>query len=711
MTVSRPEYVAHPLVWPETVEARRYQTAIAEQACQKNTMVILPTALGKTVIAAMAAAHFLSCHWDLKILVMAPTRPLVVQHRDTFRRLLRVRAEHVAVLTGKVSPSYRRHLWAGAKKVYFATPQVVQNDVASGRLRLEDFGLVVFDECHRARGRYAYTFVAAKYMEQARWPVILGTTASPGSNHQVIRQLCRTLSIEEIAFRTEDDPDVAPYIHRVDVEWREVELPKEYREMRALLQRMLWKRLRRLQASGVLRKSLRYVGRRDLLVAGERLRRRLKEVSESQKGPLFGAIMLQAAALTAFHALGLLETQGIHPLRLFLERVEQHSHQKKSYRNIISDPDYSRLRVYLTQNGGVNHPKIAALKREVGSHLRSQHSPRILVFTQYRDTASQLVAELSSLSHVRAARFVGQASKEDDPGLSQQEQGEMLDAFRDGRVNVLVATSIAEEGLDIPAVDLVIFYEPIPSGIRYIQRKGRTGRRAIGKTVILAAKETADIAYLYASKRRVTKMKSVVAHLNTQIGPLARRGVKPAFIPMPASAIADENPSIESPKVVEEIEAEEVKRFTREVNRAARDLWMRVMKAGASGLPIDDLQEDSVVGEYPPSVIEAAIARLQEANQVQRLESNRVLSVASIPTRDGRQRKDLYDVEVEKILPGRAVCVINDRWRARLVPEEYDGPLNLMKKNMRFRARGHLYHEGQTLCLRVQGVTEILEAP
>jgi len=711
--VSLPEFVAHPLVWSETVEARLYQTTIAEQACQKNTMVILPTALGKTVIAALAAAHFLYRHWDMKVLVMAPTRPLVFQHRDTFRRFLRVKAEHVAVLTGKVPPSFRRHLWDGAKKVYFATPQVVQNDVARGRLRLEDFGLVVFDECHRARGRYAYTFVAAKYMEQARWPVILGTTASPGSNHQVIRQICRTLSIEEIAFRTEEDPDVVPYIHRVDVEWREVELPHEYREMRALLQRILWKRLRRLQASGVLRKSLRYVGRRDLLVAGERLRRRLKEVSESQKGPIFGAIMLQAAALTAFHALGLLETQGIHPLSLFLERVEKHSYQKKSYRDIISDPDYATLRAYLTQNGGVNHPKIATLKKEVGSHLRSNHSPRILVFTQYRDTASQLVAELRTLSRVRAERFVGQASKEDDPGLSQEEQAEILDAFREGRVNVLVATSIAEEGLDIPAVDLVIFYEPIPSGIRYIQRKGRTGRRAIGKTVILAAKETADIVYLYASKRRVTKMKSVVAHLNTQIGPLARHGVKPTVSPIPRSAIADEKPSAQLPDAEEgtEAELEEVKRFTRTVNRAARELWMKVMKAGANGLPIEDLQEGEVLGEYPPSVIQAAIARLQEANQVQRLESNRILSVASMPTRDGGQRKDLYDVEVEKILPGRAVCMINDRWRARLVPEEYDGPLSLMKKNMRFRARGHLYHEGETLCLRVQGVTEILETP
>jgi ERCC4-related helicase len=711
MTASRPEYVAHPLVWPATVEARRYQQTIVAQAWQRNTMVILPTALGKTVIAALAAAQFLHCHWDMKVLVMAPTRPLVVQHREAFRSVLRLKAEQVAVLTGKVPPSYRRHLWACGKKVYFATPQVVQNDLKRGRLCLADFGLVVFDECHRARGRYAYTFVAAQYLQEARWPVILGTTASPGSNPQTIRQLCRTLAIEEIAFRTEDDPDVAPYIHRVDVEWRQVELPNEYRQMQTLLQRILWKRLRRLQASGVLRKKLRYVGRRDLLIAGERLRRGLREVSDAQKGPIFGAIMLQAAALTAFHALGLLETQGIHSLRLFLERVEQHRQEKKSYRNIVNDPDYAKLREYLTQNGELNHPKIAALKREVGTHLRNHQAPRILVFTQYRDTASHLVAELSTLSHVRAARFVGQASKEADPGLSQEAQAEMLAAFRDGRVNVLVATSIAEEGLDIPAVDLVIFYEPIPSGIRYIQRKGRTGRRSMGKTVILAAKETADIAYLYASKRRVTKMKQVVAQLNTQIGPLARRGVKPALSSMPRSALAEEKPSIESPEVVEEIEAAAVKRFTRTVNQAARDLWMNVMKAGANGLSIEDLQEDSALGEYPPSVLAAAIARLEEANQAQRVASDRLRSVASMSPREGGPRRDLYEVEVEKILPGRAVCRINDRWRARLVPEEYDGPLSLMKKHMRFRARGHLYHEGATLCLRVRGVTEILETP
>jgi len=443
------KYVENPLIWRETVEARLYQQAITEKACEKNTMVILSTALGKTVISALVAAHFLYNHWDMKILVMAPIKPLVLQHKDTFSKFLKIKAEDMVVLTGKVPPSYRKYLWEGDAKVFFATPQVVRNDLESRMLSLENFSFIVFDECHRARKNYAYTLVAKKYAEQACWPIIMATTASPGSNQKNINQTCSDLYIEQIEFRTEENPDVTPYIYRVDVEWKEVDLPEEYKEMGEILRKILWERLRRLQSLGVVRKYLKYVTRRDLLQAGENLRKRLEEVSEARKGPLYGAIMLQAASLTTFHALALLETQGTYSLSRFLEKVEKQCHQKKSYKNIVNDPQYHLLRNYLTKIGGLNHPKVLALKEEVGQHLRSNPSTRILVFTQYRDTATHLVNELETLNGVYVKRFVGQASKENDPGLSQDEQAQILHDFREGKLNILVATSIAEEGLDI----------------------------------------------------------------------------------------------------------------------------------------------------------------------------------------------------------------------------------------------------------------------
>ncbi len=695
--------VENPLIWPETMEARIYQQNIARKACQKNTMVILPTALGKTVISCLAATHFLYNYWDKKILVMAPTRPLVLQHKDTFSNLLKIKAKHITVLTGKTSPRLRKHIWERDYKVFFATPQVVKNDLENNRLSLKNFSFVVFDECHRARKNYAYTFVAKKYVEQAPWPIILATTASPGSKSDVIRQTCEDLFIEQVEHRTEESTDVAPYIHRVDVEWRQIFLPDEYKILGRTLNNILLDRLKKLQAMGVI-KSIRYATRRNLLDAGENLRKRINDASEAEKGPLYGAIILQAASLTTFHAIELLETQGIYSLNLFLDRVEKQSHKKKSYRNIVLDPDYHILKNYLIKYGNLTHPKIHVLKEEVRRQLSNNLSTRILVFTQYRDTASHILKELKDIDGIRVKRFVGQASKENDPGLTQDEQTNILNDFKKGDLNVLVATSIAEEGLDVPAVDLVIFYEPIPSEIRYIQRKGRTGRKNIGKTVILAAKDTSDIAYLYASKRRVEKMKAITSNLNDQLKSITRKG---KLVPetIPKSEIAEEKLFTPSPKIVEGIG--DFKEFIKEVNRATKILWTKIMKAGVRGLLIEDIMEELVFEGYSPSIIEAAIDDLEKHSQIYKLDLDRVASVASTAI-ERKEDKDIHIVEIERVLPGRAICIINDKWRARLASEEYEGPPNLIKKNTRFKAKSNLYHDGKTLCIHVKRVVEIL---
>ena len=75
---------------------------------------------------------------------------------------------------------------------------------------------------------------------------------------------------------------------------------------------------------------------------------------------------------------------------------------------------------------------------------------------------------------------------------------------------MLVATSIGEEGLDIPSVDAVVFYEPIPNEIRNIQRKGRAGRIKFGRIVILVANRTKDETYLFISRLREKRMRDNV---------------------------------------------------------------------------------------------------------------------------------------------------------------------------------------------------------
>ena len=181
----------NPIVRTEVLEERTYQSNIAREAIRRNTLVVLPTALGKTVIAILVASHFLYNYSNMKVLVMAPTRPLVLQHHDTFMRFLKLRPQDAQVLTGRLDPEYRLHAWRGPFRIYFATPQVVRNDHELG-MSLRDFSLLVFDECHRARKNYAYTRVAQAYVNESPHPIILALTASlPKSDQRMVNALVR----------------------------------------------------------------------------------------------------------------------------------------------------------------------------------------------------------------------------------------------------------------------------------------------------------------------------------------------------------------------------------------------------------------------------------------------------------------------------------------------------------------------------------------
>jgi len=470
---------------------------------------------------------------------------------------------------------------------------------------------------------------------------------------------------------------------------------------------MLNDRLNWLNRIGVIHRRPEYITRRDLLEAGEELRYRLEETIEEERGPIYSAIVAQSASLTLFHALELLETQGIPTLTSFLDRMEQESEEKRSYKTIINDLQYVELKKLLNQNMKLEHPKTPLLKEEIDDQLKQHPNSKVLVFTQYRDTASHLVNRLRETGQLSVERFVGQASKQDDPGLSQDEQAEMLRGFRDGGTSVLVATCIAEEGLDIPAVDLVVFYEPIPSEIRYIQRKGRTGRKTAGKAVILAANDTFDIAYLYASRRRVERMRKITAGLNQELNPLMRLGPKPEPNPLTVEEMREIEKHARVTRLEPQLikpEEEKVKKFLRDVDKASRYIWMRAMKAGSQGLLIEDLADQVAEEGVTPATLKAAVEKLQDLGQLQRIGWDRVAPVPSKPAPE----KDAYDIMVEKIYPGKAVVLINDKWRARITPQDFEGPTNLIKKDARFKARGTFYHDGETLCFRVREVIRLL---
>ena len=489
------EYVHHPMIKENTVERRSYQIAIAATALINNTLVVLPTGLGKTVIALLVIASRL-LNKDGKALVLAPTKPLVEQHAEFFRKTLKIEDHEIVALSGEISPEKRELLWKEAK-VVVSTPQVVENDLIAGRISLDDVVHVTFDEAHRAVGNYAYVFIAKTYFNQAKDPLVLAITASPGSDLERIEEVIRNLGIEEIEVRTEFDEDVRPYIHEKRIEWVKVEMPKELKEIRDILHECVTTRIKRLEGLGIKADGLT---KRELLALQETIQ---SEAYASKDQRLFDALSVLAEILKIQHGIELTETQGLDALKHYIRRLVIEAKSKggsKASKNVVNDPKFKKA-VLKVLKCKTEHPKLEKLKEIVVNQIKSNPGSRVIVFTNFRDTAEVIANELREIG-LKAVRFVGQASRVNDRGLKQREQVEIIERFRRGEIDVLVATSVGEEGLDIPETDLVVFYEAIPSEIRAIQRKGRTGRKREGKIVVLVTKGTRDEAYYHISLRK-----------------------------------------------------------------------------------------------------------------------------------------------------------------------------------------------------------------
>ena len=483
-------FVTHPRVRERAILARDYQLAIASTCMRESTAVILPTGLGKTVIAALVIAQVLPA----KVLFLAPTKPLVLQHAETCGRLLRLPA--AAVLTGEVSPLKRKRLFAESG-VVFATPQTVLADLDAGRYFL-DAALVVYDEFHHAVEDYAYVPIAARYGGLA-----LGLSASPGAGQKKVKQILANLRLTRVESRTRESPDVAPFLQELGEERLSVELSDGMLAIRTPLRELLLSALGKLRQYGFLRyKKVEYLSKSDIIACGSMLRGAL---AKRRSGKLFAAMKAQGTALQASHCLELLETQGVEPLKSYFAKSAEEG------KKFIALPEAAHIRSLAELYGGESHPKLAALAGMVQEQL-AQPESKVLVFTQFRDTIPSIVLALGSLPGARVAHFVGQASGS-VKGMRQQEQSSVLEAFRKGETNVLVCTSVGEEGLDVPSVDLVVFYEPVPSAIRAIQRRGRAGRDAPGRVVVLIAKNTRDEGILSAMERREEKMERLVGRL------------------------------------------------------------------------------------------------------------------------------------------------------------------------------------------------------
>lgn len=494
------KWIEHPIIKPKKIESRIYQQVMAATVLKKgNTMIVAPTALGKTIVAVLVAAERINKFRGSKVLILAPSKPLVVQHEESFREFLNVPATS---LTGDIKPEERVKRW-NEFQVICATPQTVESDVIAGRYPLKDVALLVFDECHRGVGAYSYVYLASKYMAEAKKPLILGLTASPGWDEFKISEVCSNLFMNEVVIKDENDADVAPYFNPVDVKWVKVELGEDLKKIKSHLEKALKVRLNTLKRMKVI-KSISKVGKKEILSAKAKTHKKIATSTHPPK-KYFVVVSVLTSVINILHALELLETQGISTLDKYFHRLSKK--KTKAAKNLLNDNEFA-MAIYLTRKAhksGIEHPKLSRLIKILKYELKKPNS-KIIVFSQFRDTVDKIFQKCRE-EDITAVKFFGQASRDAEKGLTQKEQKKIIKSFKMGLYDVLISTSVAEEGIDIPAVDLVVLYEPVPSEIRMIQRRGRTGRKHRGRMFILITKGTRDEAYYWSSISKEKKMK------------------------------------------------------------------------------------------------------------------------------------------------------------------------------------------------------------
>jgi ATP-dependent DNA helicase MPH1 len=478
---------------------RDYQFSIVKSGLFNNTLVSLPTGLGKTFIAAAIMLNFYRWTQKAKIIFVAPTKPLVSQQVEACLNIAGIPRSDTTLLTGETPPVLREGAWE-SKRLFFMTPQTLINDLSKGYADPKSIVLLVIDEAHRATGDYAYVKVVEFIRRFSKSFRVIALTATPGSKVESVQQVIDNLGISHVEARSEESIDIRQYVHSRLEDVISLDQSDEILRIQELFSKALRPFVNKLSQQNI------YWGRDPMSLTTYGLMNARKDwmngpgrhIPEGLKWSTVAVFtMLQRLA----HSIKLLNFHGVQPfyanLRDFRAEVEDKGGKGSKMENqLLKDKSFQEMmeiiEKWLKKDDFVGHPKLTYLSDTLLNHFMDAgpgSSTRAIVFSEYRDSAEEIVRVLNAHKPlISAAVFVGQADSKRSAGMKQKDQIETIERFKSGGFNVLVATSIGEEGLDIGQVDLIVCYDSSSSPIRMLQRMGRTGRKRAGKIVLLVMK-------------------------------------------------------------------------------------------------------------------------------------------------------------------------------------------------------------------------------
>ena len=504
------KYIEHPLIKPETIFWREYQVNIARKAVERNVLVVLPTGLGKTTIALLTIAELLRRDDEWKVLFLAPTKPLVEQHYKYFRDRILLDPREMVIMTGEKSPSDREPLW-NRSKIIFATPQVVLNDILAERAKLGDKCVVVFDEAHRAVGNHPYVRIATLIAKSCSVTRFLGLTASPGSKEKV-EELKRNLLLDLVLVRTREDEDVRPYVKEISMKLVMVNQDEVTSTVISLIKKLAEEAIGELNQICDSTLSLREITFTKL----KEFESQLEDIywkGEIDRQRFRKARLLINALIKIDKLMSYAESYSFSVLNEYIKDIKEKADRRGTSPDkwINSRSVFEELSVLVKElvDKGYTHPKIAKVQEIVDSLIKD--GKRVLIFVGLRSVAKEIADKLRDRG-VNAKLLIGQR----EGGMKQKDQVRVVEEFKLGKINPLIATQVGEEGLDIAECNSVIFYDNPVSAIRRIQRMGRTGRIMPGEAFFIVLRASRDEGRYWAGLKRQRELEEELKIVEAQ---------------------------------------------------------------------------------------------------------------------------------------------------------------------------------------------------
>ncbi|CAG2228093.1 FANCM [Mytilus edulis] len=451
-------------IYPTNYSVREYQYNIVGKALLKNTMVTLPTGLGKTFIAA-ARCIILSVVSIRKSCLYGLTKPLVAQQIEACYNIMGVPQEDTAEMT------------------------VIMNDLSRGTCPAVDVRCLVIDEAHKATGNHAYC--------------------------QAVQQVLANLLISHIEIRTEESPDIKPYSHERKVDKIVVPLGDELTSVKKKYVQILDVTINKLKRHGVIyNRDTTSFSKFLILKAREDFRQNPPpNLQRNNYGMVEGDFAL---ALSLYHGFELLQLHGSRSLFNYLDGI---LHGDKGYgrtkTELLRNHDFNELMDLLREKFAppdcrpsqsskkplvTGHPKMEKLEQVVLDHFNTFNSgdgeTRVMIFSQYRDSVSEITNILKQHHPlVKVMSFIGQSSAgKSTKGFTQKEQLKVMKDFREGGYNTLVSTCVGEEGLDIGDVDLIVCFDAHKSPIVWYKEWEELAERE-GRIVMLVTEGKEEQIY------------------------------------------------------------------------------------------------------------------------------------------------------------------------------------------------------------------------